>query len=608
MSGRFTLDVDPDAVEACGRELAGVGEALALQAGSVARAGGGIGSGWRGAAADTAALELGGLERELTASAPHFATAQESLARLASAYRDGELTVTDLNRRWAQAEAECVAVVAGAERRQTAALRVVPTGLPPEDRALLRQDAARAADDATSSAASALASAQRALEAEFAELQAQLRRETARIGADVAGATVVPVPAVQLQAAVMTRALGGLFGLGYPTVDASAFYAGSLPLADLHRQLAAPPRDVAALEKLLEQARAAGLDPTDYAEALDAYWTAEAFREAGIDRALWRPELGAEANREIIEKVYEYYGKLYLDNPYMHWAGMANMIGPSFAAGFFDLNLLQRSADVYARTGAPGLPPGMEAFASMGAADIRWYEQKFLSMQKDIFLDQAPMHEAYEDGGMAAIEEMMAAGLLKPDMVGAWGDIDSGRRTGDDAALDRGNTALLRREQFDVIGDSYDEMRRHPVTGEAMTFMMTLVGGPSIPGAQSYPDTFPLVVSQRVPGPERLGTPESVFGFDVPSVSVDNPAQGTVHVQTPLPDGNIADRHQRWDLIEQDTLPAFQRLLREDPEAARALIGSSVADRIEEQHMYAVPRVLEDVEHVLTDWDVEFEQ
>ena len=104
------------------------------------------------------------------------------------------------------------------------------------------------------------------------------------------------------------------------------------------------------------------------------------------------------------------------------------------------------------------------------------------------------------------------------------------------------------------------------------------------------------------------GTPSSVFGVDVWNVSADNPVQGTVHVETPLPDGNIADRNQRWNLIEQDTLPAYLRLLREDPEGARALIASPIAPRIEEQHLYAVPRVLEDVEHVLTDWDVEFEQ
>ena len=608
MSGPFSLELDPEAVEASGRQLAEVGAALELEAAAVVRAGSAIPSGWRGAAADTAVLELSGLDREVSASAPHFSHAQLSLSRLATTYREGELSGGDLNRRWEQAEAVCATAVAGAEQRQSAALRVVPTGLPPEDRALLRQDTARAADDATSAAVAAFATAKRLLREEFAQLQEALRRETLRTGAEVAGATVVPVPDLQLQAAVMTRALGGLFGLGYPTVDASAFYAGSLPLADLLRQLADPPMGRAALEELLDQARTAGLPPTDYGVALRGYWTAEAFEEAGIDPALWRPELGAEANREIIEKVYEYYGRLDLDNPYMHWAGMANLIGPSFAAGFVDLNLVQRSADAYARTGAPGLPPGMEEFARMGAADVRWYEQKFLTMQKDIFLDQAVMHEAYENGGLAAIRELVAARQIPPEMATAWEDIDSGRRTGDAAALERGNTALLEREQFEIIANSYDQMRGRPVTGEAMTFMMTLVGGPSIPGAKGYADVFPYTVSQPVPGSERLGTPSSVFGVDVPSVSVDNPAQGTFHVETPLPDGNIADRYQRWNLIEQDTLPAYLRLLREDPEGARALIASPIAPRIEEQHLYAVPRVLEDVEHVLTDWDVEFEQ
>lgn len=570
MIGPFRLDVDPDAVEASGRRLAEVGAALELEAASVVRAGSAVPSGWRGASADTVTRELAGLDREISASAPHFSHAQESLARLASTYREGEAAMVDLNRRWEQAEAVCASAVAGAEQRQSAELRVVPTGLPPEDRALLRQDAARAADLATSAAAAELASAKRSLQAEFAELGAALRRATARTGVEIAGATAVPVPALRLQAAVMTRALGGLFGLGYPTVDASAFYAGSLPLADLLRQLAAPPADRAALAQLLDRARSAGLPPPDYAVALRGSWTAVAFEEAGIDPALWRPELGAEANREIIEKVYEYYGKLYLDNPYLHRAGMASLIGPSFAAGFFDLNLLQRSADVDARTGAPGLPPGLEAFAAAGAADVRWYEQKFLTVQRDSFLDQAMMHEAYRDGGLAAIRELAAASQLPPEMVRAWEDIDAGGRTGDAAARERGNTALLDREQFQIIANSCDRMRERPVAGRAVTFMMTLVGGPSIPGAQGCADVFPSPVSQSVPG------------VDVPSVSVDNPVQGTVHVETPLHDGNISDRQSRRDLIEQDTLPAYLRFPREDPPSEQEGPVSSTRERFAE--------------------------
>ena len=106
-----------------------------------------------------------------------------------------------------------------------------------------------------------------------------------------------------------------------------------------------------------------------------AYYLAKAFEKAGIDPSTWDPSRGAEYNREIIEKVYTYYGKLYLDNPYMMWAGMANLIGPSFAAGFFDLSMIRE----WARTAAEGLdkipdevrhllPPGVESLEELARA------------------------------------------------------------------------------------------------------------------------------------------------------------------------------------------------------------------------------------------------
>lgn len=604
----FRLDVDPDAVERSAQRLARSGQSLDELAGVLTRAGIQAAQGWRGEAANSATAELEGLGRELAASAPHFAATQEALAALASGYREAELTILGLNRRWEQAEAACVAALVRADQRQTTAVVAVPSGLAPEARRLMLDEASRANDQASAAARAALVDEQRRLEAEFDELRGELLRATTRAGAAAAAATVVPVPGATLQLAVLTRLFGGLFGMSYPLVAVGASYAGTLPLAALYRQLADPPRDVAGLQALLDRARAAGLTPVDYQSALRKYWAAQAFLRAGIDPDLWDPSLGAEANREIIEKVYAYYGRLFLDNPFMQWAGMANMIGPSFAAGFFDLGTIQRYADLYARTGAPGMPPGMSELARMGAADIRYYESTFLQMQRQIFLDQAPMHEAYASGGLAAIRELAAAGIIDARTMAAWVDIDAGRRSGDATLIERGNTVLLAREQFEIIAESYDQMRAHPVTGEALTFMMTLVGGPSIPGAQSYPEVFPLTVSQSTPGPDRIGTPQSIFGVNVPSVIVDNPIQGTVHIQTPLPDGNIADRRQRWALIEQDTLPAFQAMLREDPQRARELIGQPVAERIDEQHLYALPRVLEDVDHILTDWDVEFEQ
>jgi hypothetical protein len=47
-----------------------------------------------------------------------------------------------------------------------------------------------------------------------------------------------------------------------------------------------------------------------------------------------------EVNRRTIERVYAYYGRLYLRHARLEWAGMANLIGPSFYAGFQDVGFL----------------------------------------------------------------------------------------------------------------------------------------------------------------------------------------------------------------------------------------------------------------------------
>ncbi|HYJ70241.1 MAG TPA: hypothetical protein VEX15_21525 [Nocardioidaceae bacterium] len=352
------------------------------------------------------------------------------------------------------------------------------------------------------------------------------------------------------------------------------------------------------LKRQLDAARAMGLKPREYKDLLQMYWVTRAAEKAGIDLCAWDPSKGAEGLRGIIEAVYTYYGKLYLDNPYMQWAGMANMIGPSFAGGFFDLNMLRNIADGLGNAldklpyGAGGAFPGIlgdigSLGAHLTADDIKFFETTFLQMQKDIFFDQAAMHQAYLDGGMDAIAEMRDAGLFDngdPDQTyNAWSQIDEGRRTGNNELITAGNEYLLYREQHDIIDDSYQTMKDHPVTGEAVTYLMGAVGQPSIPGAQGLGDVSPL----KAEIPVTVGI--------VPSMV-------HVEVETPLPNGNIADFDTRWNLIEKDTLPAYQHLINDDPERAREIIGSNVHDRIEDGRL--VHRVDDITEDLLTDWHV----
>ncbi|PSL04802.1 hypothetical protein CLV30_105269 [Haloactinopolyspora alba] len=306
------------------------------------------------------------------------------------------------------------------------------------------------------------------------------------------------------------------------------------------------------LKNLLDLAREAEVPATEYAGALEHYWESRALERAGIDRDEWDPSRGADVQRDIIEKVYTYYGDLYGANNNLIWAGMANMIGPSFAAGFFDLaefkDLADRVNDNAALHSLLDVNPVTKALsgllaeaAGIGEDELHFYETTFLQMQQDIFFDLAPVHEAYQSGGYEAVEEMYDAGVIGRDVRDAFRKIDQGERTGDTSLVEDGNRALLWREQRDVIDGHYDQMRSHEPSGELVTRFMTLIGAPSIPGAKGYPEVFD--------------------------------------------DGNIADFEDRWALIEQDTLPTFLELWRNDRERANEIISSPVGDRIDDNRM-----------------------
>lgn len=328
-------------------------------------------------------------------------------------------------------------------------------------------------------------------------------------------------------------------------------------------------------DALVAAARAAGKAPTDYADLLQRMYVTRAAEKVGIDMGSWQLDRGAQALMPQVAGSYEYYASLYLDNPDFTWAGMANMVGPDFAAGFLDLHSFRDHIAEALPFAPPSTKPLMEQLAGMGDDEIAFYERTFLGMQRDIFLDASTMHEAYLDGGMDGIRELRAAGLLQgadPDPVAAqrsedetyraWLQIDSGQQD----QIDQGNTALLLREQRDTIQQSYTDMRNHPPTGEALTSMLGIVGSASIPDTKT------------------LGQYEG--GIEVPTdlVPAQPGVQGWVdHLY--LPEGNISDFDTRWDYITGDTLPAWQQLVHDDPDRARELVGASVPDRIADRRL-----------------------
>jgi hypothetical protein len=278
-------------------------------------------------------------------------------------------------------------------------------------------------------------------------------------------------------------------------------------------------------------------------------WLERAYKKARIDASHWDPSLGVESNRPTIALVYDYYGRLYKGAARLQWAGIAKLIAPSFYAGFLDIGLVpgtKRGLLVWLHR----LIAAVRRGARPAGDGLRFFEVTFLRMQRKIFEDQALMHEAYLGGGLPAILELRSAGIIDEATAKAWEQIDGG----DPTRIVDGNRTLLFREQHDIIERYYAKMRGYdPPQGRAFTYLLTLGGSPAIPGAKSYAAVFPL----KVP---RSG--------------------GAVVLTTPLPDGNIAVFANRWDLIAQDTWPAYQRLLADDPAGTRDLIAMPIEKRV----------------------------
>jgi len=309
---------------------------------------------------------------------------------------------------------------------------------------------------------------------------------------------------------------------------------------------------------------------------LKELWLNRAIERAGIDRDRWDPARGVDENRPTIEAVYDYYGRLFLEHPHLEWAGMASTIGPAFYAGFKDLGMLP---DALRRVAIALFGRASRRLATRLAGDLGFYETTFLTMQKQIFEDQAPMHEAYVAGGVAEIEKLYRARIIDAATLEAWSEIEVGRRDGDPASIDRGNRTLLFREQRDIIDRFYVRMLQHdPPEGSIFTYLLTLAGAPSVPGAHSFPERYPLIVVVRAP-------------------------RSAISVSTPLADGNIALFANRWKLIDDDTLPDYLALVRDHPDEARAIVATPIERRVEGYRLVARAGRL--VAGTLTRWRVE---
>lgn len=317
----------------------------------------------------------------------------------------------------------------------------------------------------------------------------------------------------------------------------------------------------------VEQADAAPSDgrslvpPSTSASQLRREWLDRALASAGIDPREWDPTRGVEVNRNTIESVYAYYGRLYLSDPRLEWAGMANIVGPAFYAGFLDVGFLpdqiRRTVRVVrslVRRGLRKLRRRDRELEQRVIGDLGFFEETFLTMQRKIFEDQALMHEAYREAGLPAIHALGDVGIIDSATVEAWENIDGGLVE----LVHAGNRTLLYREQHDIIDRFYVDMRkRSPPAGRMFTYGLTLAGTPAVPEAKGYRDVFPYTLMAPIWRRTRVA------------------------LRTPLAAGNLAFFTNRWSLIETDTLPAYVRLISGRASEVRTLIELPVAQRMQ---------------------------
>ncbi len=347
------------------------------------------------------------------------------------------------------------------------------------------------------------------------------------------------------------------------------------------------PYDEAELGSLLDRARARGVAPTRYAALLYQYWLVDVSNKAGIDLASWNPRTGVAANRENLIKSYRYYENLQLDHRELQWAGMGGQVGADFGGGMVDFDLV---SDIYdlpgiseaartvlgavEQTAGPQavalLPEGLRALAEAGPhitpEDLQWILGMILVMQKNIFSDLMPMHDAYVTGGLPALEEFESAGLFGGDIMAAWRDVASG----EEDRIAEGNATLLRREQQWAVAAQWDQTRAYKGSiGEAITYLSGAAGSPSIAGV-APPREFRSV---RIPFIANNGQP--------------------MRLVLPLPSWNWSVFDERWDYITTELLPKYRFQVENNWPAVEATMRTPYEIQLESHRPFMnIPQLL----------------
>lgn len=214
------------------------------------------------------------------------------------------------------------------------------------------------------------------------------------------------------------------------------------------------------LEELLSMLGYSLADPQAYQSA----WRAIVARKIGITSKQLTAYTDFQLhNQQVMKAIYSYYQSLYNGNPALLWAGMAKVAGNAVWDGL-QLNLRSRNL------------PG----AQLDRLSI-FFERELVRMNREIFEDMGWTHEAYRTGGMREINSLYEMKAVSKDVRDAFGLIDDGIRTKNNALIETGNEKLLLREQSVILKRGYREL-----TERNMGKMMGSLGKCPIPGGRHF--------------------------------------------------------------------------------------------------------------------------
>lgn len=322
-------------------------------------------------------------------------------------------------------------------------------------------------------------------------------------------------------------------------------------------------------------------------------WAAVAYLQAGVDPATLDPGAGLVANDARVRAIYEFYGDAFRATPEMQWAGFANLVGPTFYAGWQDIHVLKTVIDDSDRAEylwnvamLPELPApvwsivdlvdaipvdGWDLAALATSTTLGWLEVKMLAMQREIFDDIGWQLAAYRYGGLEAVERGAAFLDDRRHLVDAWTDVASG----EPARLAEANRYFLEREQRQIIQDDYDAIFHFaPPAGPVLIALMSLIAQSPVPGGRPYREVVTREVSIPVPIPDEpdVWPPWELIPLSMGKISVT------------VPRGNVANFDDRWEWIVTDLLPAYEVLL-DDPDRLHELIETPIEVRAAEQRL-----------------------